>query len=98
MNLSNLQTFLEIVETGSLIRASENLNVTQSTITARLKTLEQELGQTLFLRRKSWYSDDGAWREVFAIRRGDGRVVAAGKTGSIFAGGRRGVGEHWVSF
>jgi DNA-binding transcriptional LysR family regulator len=53
MNLSNLQTFLAIVETSSLIRASENLNVTQSTITARLKTLEQELGQTLFLRRKS---------------------------------------------
>lgn len=53
MNLSNLQTFLAIVETGSLIRASERLNVTQSTVTARLKTLEDHLGQTLFIRQKS---------------------------------------------
>lgn len=53
MNLSNLQTFLAIVETGSLIRASEQLNVTQSTVTARLKTLEDDLGQTLFVRQKS---------------------------------------------
>ena len=53
MNLSNLQTFLAIVETGSLIRASERLNVTQSTVTTRLKTLEESLGQTLFIRQKS---------------------------------------------
>ncbi len=53
MNLSNLQTFLAIVETGSLIRASERLNVTQSTVTARLKNLEENLGQTLFVRQKS---------------------------------------------
>lgn len=53
MNLSNLQTFLAIVETGSLIRASERLNVTQSTVTARLKTLEEDLGQTLFIRQKT---------------------------------------------
>jgi DNA-binding transcriptional LysR family regulator len=53
MNLSNLKTFLAIVETGSLIRASEQLNVTQSTVTARLKTLEEDLGQTLFIRQKS---------------------------------------------
>ena len=53
MNLINLQNFLSIVETGSLIRTSERMNVTQSTVTARLKTLEDELGQTLFLRHKT---------------------------------------------
>lgn len=53
MNLINLQTFLSIIETGSLIRASERMNVTQSTVTARLKALEDELGQTLFVRQKS---------------------------------------------
>jgi DNA-binding transcriptional LysR family regulator len=47
MNLANLETFLKIVETGSLVRASEALNVTQSTVTARMKSLEDELGQTL---------------------------------------------------
>ncbi len=53
MNLTALQTFLSIVETGSLVRASHQLNVTQSTVTARLKTLEEELGQTLLTRQKS---------------------------------------------
>ena len=53
MNLAALQTFKAIVETGSLIRASERLNVTQSTVTARLKGLEDDIGQPLFVRRKS---------------------------------------------
>ena len=53
MNLSGLQTFLAIVETGSLARAAHRLNVTQSTITARLQSLEQEVGQTLINRQKS---------------------------------------------
>ncbi len=53
MNLSALNTFLAIVDTGHLNRAAEHLNVTQSTVTARLNALEQEMGQTLFHRRKS---------------------------------------------
>ena len=53
MNLINLDTFLAIVETGSLVKASKRLNVTQSTVTARLQTLEEELGQALVVRQKS---------------------------------------------
>lgn len=53
MNLSELRTFLAIVETGSLVRASEMLNVTQSTVTARLQSLESTLGQRLINRNKS---------------------------------------------
>ena len=53
MNLTELQTFLAILNTGSLVRASEQLNVTQSTVTARLQSLESELGQTLIIRNKS---------------------------------------------
>lgn len=53
MNITSLHTFVAVVETGSLVRASEKLNVTQSTVTARLKTLEEELGQTLLNRHKS---------------------------------------------
>ncbi len=53
MNIASLQTFLAIVETGNLVRASHKLNVTQSTVTARLKTLEEELGQQLLIRQKS---------------------------------------------
>lgn len=53
MNIVSLQTFLAIVETGSLVRASQKMNVTQSTITARLKTMEDEIGQVLLNRQKS---------------------------------------------
>jgi LysR family transcriptional regulator, flagellar master operon regulator len=53
MNIIGLQTFVSIVETGSLVRASEQLNVTQSTVTARLRTLEDELGAILLHRQKS---------------------------------------------
>jgi len=53
MQLTELRTFLAIIETGSLVRASEQLNVTQSTVTTRLQSLETELGQTLVLRHKS---------------------------------------------
>ncbi len=53
MNITSLQTFLSIVETGSLVKASHELYVTQSTVTARLKTLEDELGQVLLNRHKS---------------------------------------------
>ncbi len=53
MNLQMLQTFLAIRETGNLIRAADRLNVTQSTVTARLKSLEEILGQQLFIRKKS---------------------------------------------
>lgn len=53
MNIISLQTFLAIVETGSLVRASQKMNVTQSTVTARLKTLEDEIGQILLNRQKS---------------------------------------------
>ena len=53
VNLASLQTFLAILESGSLARASERLHVGQSTVTARLQKLEQEIGQNLFHRSKS---------------------------------------------
>ncbi len=56
MQLNELRTFLAIIETGSLIKASEQLNVTQSTVTARLKSLESEIGQSLINRQKSGVS------------------------------------------
>jgi DNA-binding transcriptional LysR family regulator len=53
MNLQELRTLIAIVETGSLVRASQVLNVTQSTVTARLNSLEDEVGQTLINRKRS---------------------------------------------
>lgn len=53
MNLNELRTFLEVIETGSLVAAAQRLNVTQSTITARISALEEQLGQKLLHRYKS---------------------------------------------
>jgi DNA-binding transcriptional LysR family regulator len=53
MKISNLQTFLAVIQTGSLSRAANRLNVTQSTVTARLQALEDSLGQRLVNRQKS---------------------------------------------
>jgi DNA-binding transcriptional LysR family regulator len=53
MNLVALKTLLAIIETGSLIKAAEQLNVTQSTVTARLQSLESSLGQKLVQRNKT---------------------------------------------
>lgn len=52
MNLSCLDTFLAVVRTGNLNRAAEQLNVTQSTVTARLDTLEASLGCRLLIRSR----------------------------------------------
>lgn len=52
MNLTFLQTFLTVVETGNLNKAAERLNVTQSTVTARLDALEDTLGQPLLVRAR----------------------------------------------
>lgn len=46
------ETFLAIIENGSLSRASDQLKITQSTVSLRLKNLEAELGCTLINRRR----------------------------------------------
>ena len=52
MDTELARTFLEIVSTGSFIRAAERLNVGQTTVSARIRTLEQLLGRPLFVRNK----------------------------------------------
>ncbi len=52
MNIAALQTFLAVVQMGNLNTAAEQLNVTQSTVTARLDVLEESLGQKLLVRSR----------------------------------------------
>ncbi len=52
MNIAGLQTFLAVVQAGNLNKAAEQLNVTQSTVTARLDALEEGLGQKLLVRSR----------------------------------------------
>ena len=47
MNLAHVQTFVVAVETGNLNKTARKLNVTQSTVTARIDALENLIGQKL---------------------------------------------------
>ncbi len=53
MDINLARTFLMVAETGSFIEAAEKLNITQSTVSARIKGLEELLGRPLFERSKS---------------------------------------------
>jgi len=50
MKFDHIRTFLEIASSGSFGRAAERLNVTQSTISGRVKLMEQQFGRRLFTR------------------------------------------------
>jgi LysR family transcriptional regulator, flagellar master operon regulator len=53
MNIELARTFLEIVATGSFARAADQLHLTHSTVTMRIKTLEATLNQRLLVRNKT---------------------------------------------
>lgn len=53
MDINALKTFLEVAKTRHFGHAAEQLFVTQSTVSARIKTLEENLGCELFIRERS---------------------------------------------
>ena len=53
MNIELARTFLAIVDAGSFVRAAERLNVTQTTVSARVRSLEDQLRRSVFVRNKS---------------------------------------------
>jgi DNA-binding transcriptional LysR family regulator len=53
MDITLARTFLEIVAAGSFLRAAERLHVTQTAVSARVRSLEELLGRPLFVRNKA---------------------------------------------
>jgi LysR family transcriptional regulator, flagellar master operon regulator len=53
MNIVLARTFLEVVESGNFFAAADRMHVTHSTVSMRVKALEEELGRKLFVRHKS---------------------------------------------
>jgi LysR family transcriptional regulator, flagellar master operon regulator len=53
MDLNLPRTFLEIVETRNFAKAAERLHVTQTAVSARIRSLEELLGRRLFVRNKA---------------------------------------------
>lgn len=52
MNIDDIQAFLAVVSNQSLTKAAETLHLSQSSVSHRLKNLEQELGLVLVERQK----------------------------------------------
>ena len=53
MSLQKYEILLKAVETGSLTKVGEQLNLTQSAVSHAISSLEQELGLTLLIRNRS---------------------------------------------
>jgi len=53
LDVTAARTFLEIVKTGSFVRAAANLNITQTAVSARVRVLEEQLDRQLFVRNKA---------------------------------------------
>ena len=56
MRFEQLNCLVEIAETGSITAAAQKLFISQQAVSTSVKQLEQELGQTLFVRNKSGIS------------------------------------------
>jgi len=82
MQLGQVEGFVEVARRGNLSRAAEALFVTQPALTARLRSLEAEVGTRLFRRghRGMVMTEAGqaflpyAERALAALRRGAGAV------------------------
>ncbi|MDT8388335.1 MAG: LysR family transcriptional regulator [Thiogranum sp.] len=53
MDIEQARTFLAITAHGSFLEAAGQLHLTQSTVSARIQRLEEELGTRLFVRNRS---------------------------------------------
>lgn len=53
MDIDQARTFLAITANGSFLEAARQLHVTQSTVSARMQRLEEELGARLFVRNRA---------------------------------------------
>lgn len=102
MDTELARTFLTVITTGSFIEAAQRLHVTQSTVSARIRRLEEELGAELFVRNKAGATLTAAGRQfqrhatvltrtVEQARQGIGNVD--GFRATVTVGGRVGLWE-----
>jgi len=74
MNTRDIEAFLAVVDTGSIVGAAARLHLTQPGITRRVQNLEQTLGLDLLDRQSKPLKPTAAGREAYALGR---RVVAS---------------------
>jgi DNA-binding transcriptional LysR family regulator len=65
MNIPDLEAFVAVVETGSIVGASARLNITQSAVTRRIQNLEDRLGSELLNRHSKPLKPTATGREAY---------------------------------
>jgi DNA-binding transcriptional LysR family regulator len=81
MNTRDLEAFLAVVETGSIVGASARLHLTQPGVSRRIQSLEEQLGVALLDRQSKPLKPTAAGRETYAQGRRMLRVLDDLKTG-----------------
>ena len=84
MELRHLRTFVAVAEEGSFTRASDRLHLVQSAVSAGVRTLERELGVTLF---------DRSTHEVHLSDAGEALLPEARRTLAAAAAAREAVDQ-----
>ncbi|WP_017772052.1 LysR family transcriptional regulator [Paraburkholderia kururiensis] len=69
MNTRDLQAFVAVVDSGSMVRAAQTLHLTQPGLTRRVQNLETTLGMPLLDRQAKPLKPTAAGREVYALAR-----------------------------
>lgn len=67
MELNQLRAFLAVARNGQLVRASEQLHLTQSALSKQIKNLEDELGVLLFARTPTGMALTGEGRRLLPL-------------------------------
>ncbi len=102
MNTELARTFLAVVAAGNFVAAAGRLHVTQSTVSARIHALEEQLGCSQFVRNKAGTRLTPAGRQfqkhaavlVRTVERARQDVgIAGGYQGTLTVGGRFGLWE-----
>lgn len=106
MDTELARTFLTVVAAGNFVSAAERLHVTQSTISARIHTLESTLGCRLFVRNKggTTLTAEGRHFQKYAstlvrtVEQARHEIgVAKGFRGALTIGGRFGFWEQFLN-
>lgn len=105
MDTELAKTFLTVVTAGNFVSAAERLHVSQSTVSTRINTLEDQLGCKLFVRNKAGTMVTPAGRQFQRHASTLIRTVAqarhdvglpAGFSGTLTIGGRIGLWEEFL--
>jgi len=105
MDTELARTFLTVIASGNFISAADQLHVSQSTISTRIHTLEEQLGCTLFVRNKTGTTLTSAGRQfqrhaatlVRTIEQARHDIgIPEGFSGTLVVGGRMGLWEEYL--